>query len=243
MVNLVSIVHTTARWMALQQRLFRRFCGVDVIFVDNQLQNPDILAEANRLGARCIQVPEHGQSNPSLSHSAALAVVAHQFLFSSPDPLCIVDMDLMPIRPVDLAAKIDGYHAYGERQGPNDCQYLWPGLLMFSADAPARDEIRLEACEIDGEWRDSGGALAHWTRKHRPTIREICSRPLVADDLPEHLRGQYDDEYRFEFKDEDFFHLRFGTNWYHWSDSLQDARTDLANKYLVWISAEAALNE
>lgn len=242
-MNVVSIVRSTTRWVELQTKLFRKFCGVDVIYVNHGPNHDAMQRDFDQLGVPAHRIPEFADNNPSMSHSFALEWVAREYLRNRDDDLCIVDMDIFPTRPTSLASFLDGYHAAGQVVMPTPRHWhLWPGLLLISRDAPKRKEIKLGACRLlnhhdapESErwvWLDSGGESLLWIADTQPNLNILEGRSFCDSDLPPELAGNYDDRYVFEVKNESFFHLHGATNWMGLPAELHEARERLAERYL-----------
>lgn len=234
-MNVVSVVYSTTRWVEWQLRLFRKFCGVDVQFINNGPNFDAMQADLDRLGVKSYRMEPHYDFNPSISHSVALSWVARRFLRESEEPLVLLDMDIFPMRPVDLTWPLRGAHAAGQIICSDRYYHLWPGLLFVGADAPDRTHIGLRAVVVsrDPEIRmDSGGETWFWIQNRNPTIRYLSCRPMVESDLPELLRARYDTGHLFEVKANDFFHIRAATNWLGLQSDLADERNRLAEDYL-----------
>lgn len=242
-MNVVSIVRSTTRWVELQTKLFRKFCGVDVIYVNHGPNHDAMQEDFDRLGVPAHRIPEFADNNPSMSHSFALEWVAREYLRNRDDDLCILDMDIFPTRPTSLQSFLDGYHAAGQVVMPTQRHWhLWPGLLFIGRDAPKRKEIKLGACRLLNDinapiddrwvWLDSGGELLLWIADANPKLNIIPGRPFRDSDLPPSLAGNYDERYVFEMKGDSFFHLHGATNWFGFQPELHSSREQLAERYL-----------
>lgn len=78
--------------------------------------------------------PYRGGRNGSRSHAVALNWIwANLVRPAAPRAVALIDHDLIPLEPVDLAARLAGQPCYGmlrEGQG-NGAWYLWPGYSVF----------------------------------------------------------------------------------------------------------------
>lgn len=255
-MNVVSIVRSTTRWVELQTKLFRKFCGVDVIYVNHGPNHDAMQQDFDRLGVVAHRVNKFDELNikpsragkfvgvnPSQSHSLALKWVARKYLQECDDDLMIIDMDIFPIKPVNLPELLECVHVAGQIVMPTPSHWhFWPGLLLISRTAPKRHEIKFDSCRIlnhtdapESErwvWLDSGGEMIFWLADARPAIRTFTERPFLTSDLPSRLEGRYDDRYVFEIKNESFFHLHGATNWMGLPADLHAARENLAEQYL-----------
>ena len=238
-MNVVSVIRSTTRWVKWQRRLFRKFCGVDVFFVNNGPNYNAMQRDLDYLGVTSHKMDESDEFNPSLSHSAALTWIGRRFLRDSPEPLVVLDMDIFPMMPTDIAAPLCGVHAAGQMVCSDQYYHLWPGLLFIGADAPDRAHIGLRTVVMSETVRlDSGGELWFWIQNRNPTIRYLTERPLAAEDLPDSLRSRYDKRHLFEVKANDFFHIRGITNWFGLPTALADERTDLAEDFLRYLDEQ-----
>jgi len=235
-MNVVSVIRSTTRWVEWQSALFRKFCGVDVFFVNNGPESHKMSVDLKRLGVAHHTMEPNNEGNPSISHSVALSWIARRFLRESTEPLLILDMDIFPMRPVDLSAALNGCHAAGQMICSDQYYHLWPGLLFIGADAPDREHIGLRAVVMaysPVEIRlDSGGETWFWIQNRNPVIRWLGCRDMVAADLPEPLRPRYDERHLFEVKGDHFFHIRGATNWFGIDAELSEQRFRLAEDYL-----------
>lgn len=263
-MNVVSIVRSTTRWVELQTKLFRKFCGVNVIYVNHGPNHDAMQQDFDRLGvvSHKMNLPERKMwlkgpkgmyigHSPSESHSVALKWVAMRYLRECDDDLMIVDMDIFPIKPVDLCGLLQGVHIAGQAVTPTPRHWhFWPGLLLISRDAPKRHEIKFDACRIlnhvdapESErwlWLDSGGETILWLADAKPNVRLLSERQFHTNDLPHELQSQYDERYLFEMKEESFFHIRAATNWLGLPAELHDARENLAEAYLRGLAETVA---
>lgn len=237
-MNVVTVVRSTTRWVEWQVRLFRKFCGVDVFFVNNGPDHAAIQRELDRLGVASHQIEPNTEGNPSISHSIALEWVSRHFLRECDAPLLTVDFDLFPTKPIDLMGVLKGCHAAGQMVCSEQYYHFWPGLMFIGADAPDRAHIGLRAVIVsrDPELRmDSGGETYFWIQQRKPAIRWLINRPMQESDLPEPLRCRYDSQHLFEIKHEAFFHIRGATNWFGLNPELANAREQLAEDYLRYL--------
>lgn len=82
--------------------------------------------------------PYRGGKNGSRSHAVALNwILANLVRPAAPRVFALIDHDLIPLAPADLAAGLSGQPCYGlVRYGEgNGAWYLWPGYCVFDFDA------------------------------------------------------------------------------------------------------------
>lgn len=82
--------------------------------------------------------PYRGARNGSRSHAVALNwIFANLVRPVAPRIFALLDHDLIPLKPSDLAARVSGQPCYGmvRRGEGNDAWYLWPGYSIFDLAA------------------------------------------------------------------------------------------------------------
>ncbi|TCT08001.1 hypothetical protein [Aquabacter spiritensis] len=130
----------------LSQGLARVHPGVPLVVCDNS----DDPAARARIAALCAarghvycalpRPPAIGsRGNASRSHAVALNWVWRNLIRPSrPSGFALLDHDLVPLVPDDLAARVAHHPIHGMvRRGPRGAWYLWPGFSLFDFSAVA----------------------------------------------------------------------------------------------------------
>ena len=150
-----------------------------------------------------------------------------------PDEILVVlDADLIPMRRVDLGAKLDScdfIYRSQVRDGQSFLvEYPWNGYFISQASlVRGAPDFHWDIDEIDGASCDTGGALAGWLRRHRARGNSIECLSSGAwdwrewkDTIPEELhdflefdRQQAGGRNFSEILDRDWLHMRAGGNW------------------------------
>lgn len=103
--------------------------------------------------------------NPNANTRCADAIQygVNKLLKQSLAPILILDADMVPYKPFDVAARLKEKPLWGvEQDRPNDVRYLWNGLLLIDPKRVNRlDLFNLDCGTVNGEPVDVGGQL-HW---------------------------------------------------------------------------------
>ena len=170
------IVAFNAPWaIELQARACRRHLPDMVYAVGDNSSNPDAAAEiravCTALDLPYVRLPPNPSRAPSRSHGFAVNWIYRNVIRpAAPRIVALLDHDLFPVQPIDLAAKVADQpvfglvlpHRFGGRvmRSGHTPWYLWPGYLVmdFAQVAPAQPDFRQD-------WfsgMDTGGMM--WRR-------------------------------------------------------------------------------
>lgn len=118
--------------------------------------------------------PYRGGRNGSRSHAVALNwILANLIRPAAPKVFALIDHDLIPLAPVDLAAKVARQPCYGmvrtATEGP--AWYLWPGYSVF--DFAAVKDLPLDFGTDTPLTLDTGGQ--NWSALYRRLDRDALA--------------------------------------------------------------------
>lgn len=174
-----------------------------------------------------------------------------------PDEILVVlDADLIPLRRVDLGAKLascDFIFRSQQRDGRSQrFEYPWNGYFISRASLiRGAPDFHWDIDEIDGASCDTGGALAGWLGRHRARGDSIECLSSGAWDwrqwkgaIPKDLHGflEFDRQHAggrnfSELLDRDWLHMRAAGNWGGEEIASHRARldrfTDAANQLVL----------
>lgn len=114
---------------------------------------------------RIFNDPQDRPESPNANTRCADAIQygVNKLLKQSMAPILILDADMVPFKPFDVAARLKEKPLWGvEQDRPNGVRYLWNGLLLIDPKRVNRlDLFNLDCGTVNGEPVDVGGQL-HW---------------------------------------------------------------------------------
>lgn len=156
--------------------------------------------------------PYRGARNGSRSHAVALNWVMHNLVRpSAPKVFAMLDHDLVPLGPVDLAALVANQPCYGmvrHSERDDGSWYLWPGYSIF--DFAQVKDVPLDFGTDTPLTLDTGGQ--NWTRLYRrldlARMRQATRRRVFLEDLVVPAEGDEPIERRGSMLvDDTWFHI------------------------------------
>ncbi|MFG1477138.1 hypothetical protein V5F53_00570 [Xanthobacter sp. V4C-4] len=168
----------------LMQAMARHLPGTPLVVCDNSTQAEARAAIAALCAARGVAYcalppsPYRGGRNGSRSHAVALNwILANLIRPAAPKVFALIDHDLIPLAPVDLAATVARQPCYGmvrtATEGPG--WYLWPGYSVF--DYEAVKDLPLDFGTDTPLTLDTGGQ--NWGVLYRGLDRDALSWATV----------------------------------------------------------------
>lgn len=127
----------TLEW--LLQSASRKLPGVTVLVFDNSPdggKREEIAAVCAREGAPYLALPPYRTRHVNRSHGMAMSWIYHRVVRElKPRIFGYLDHDLIPVRPVDFAQRLQGQVAYGlPNNGRNGCWSIWAGYCFYWFD-------------------------------------------------------------------------------------------------------------
>lgn len=118
----------------------RNLPGVPVLVFDNsrdQAARTQIEEVCRRHGAPYLPLPPYRTRHVNRSHGMAMSWVFHNVVrVLQPRGFGYLDHDLIPVKPVDVTAKLAGQEAFGLRNGGNFEHWsLWAGYCFYRSEA------------------------------------------------------------------------------------------------------------
>jgi hypothetical protein len=157
--------------------------------------------------------------------------ILHYQRNSPPDEYIILDSDMFPISPINIA-EYRKYNCALLLQTKLNQNYFWHGILYFNFSKMNDLELMNWNCKTGF---DTGGMMVKWLKKQDPTkiyyIQNIPSLTWNKDNIPPFLlentieynniryfidtdpRNSTDNKYFCEIYDNTYLHYRAGSNW------------------------------
>lgn len=191
----------------LQVEAIKKFCKDkhEIIVVDNSYKDDRseaISYHATRLG--CIYKKTKASSRDGSDSHAWAANYIYGQIEDKYRKFLFLDHDCIPVRPFSVEEILKKKHIAGIAQQKSK-KYLWPGCLMFDAEAIPVDIDFSPNSEFG---LDTGGNLYN-------AVEEVGDKNCVwFNEVPHqnpHFRGKYD--YYNMINDDMFIHFVNGSNW------------------------------
>lgn len=190
-----------------------------------------------RLNVRCIDVENRDHSDPCIACAHPLQWAYHKYM-KHDEIACIIDSDMFLVSELNIADYLKGYDIAGVQQRRGKIEYLWNGILFMSGDMPGKDELNFMHGVVEGESTDVGGHFWYWLKDYHPRVKNIPSTSHIwpgnnnLQVLPDEIKKDYHEDYRFELYDHFILHYGRGSNWDGYGASYHKDRTKLAQKFV-----------
>ncbi len=199
----------------------------------------EIKKKCRELEISCLPLRVIGYNNPSTTAAKLIQKSFQKKIRKDTGISCIIDSDMFLLSQLDLKSYMTNFDVAGVWQTRDNVNYLWPGLLFLNMSFIKDKKMNFSCGEVEGERVDVGGNLYYWLKRN-PNLRirnihhtsHICKENNNLNTLPEDIRKQYEDDFRFELYDRLFLHYGRGLNWDKMDQEYHKRKTELASFFV-----------
>ncbi|WP_209125696.1 hypothetical protein [Alkalihalobacillus sp. BA299] len=245
-VKIYTFSYNRPDFIPLQFKSIKNFIKEDyeyIVFNDgknNSIRNK-IKENCDNLGVKHIITHFTDIKSPSEAHAYLLQWAFHNIIIHDKQCICcLIDPDMFFITETSIEKYLNGYDLAGIPQYRRHVKYLYPNILFLKMDnLPNKENINFMNGLVEGEKTDTGGFLYYWLKQNKRLkikyiqhTSHIYSKNNNMHCLPDEIKREYNDDYRFDIIDKMILHYGRGSNWDKKDTSFHINKTNLAFRFV-----------